>query len=150
RPLSSQLRMRLLGTRASGPVILTVGSLVERKGQDMIIRALPLIANAVPGVSYLIVGDGPYKANLKTLVTSMGLQDRVVFTGRVSDEELPEFYALSDVFAMPSRACLDSNDVEGFGMVFLEAGATGKPVVAGRSGGIEDAVVDGVTGLLVD
>jgi phosphatidylinositol alpha-1,6-mannosyltransferase len=78
------------------------------------------------------------------------VQDRVIFSGRVSDDELPEFYALGDVFAMPSRARLDSYDVEGFGLVFLEAGASAKPVVAGRSGGIEDAVVDGFTGLIVD
>lgn len=145
-----QLRRRVLGNRAGGPVILTVGNLVERKGHDMVIWALPAVSELVPDVTYLIVGNGPFKNQLDELASELGVRDRVIFAGRVSDDELPEFYALSDVFVMPSRARLGSNDVEGFGIVFLEAAASAKPVVAGRSGGIEDAVVDGLTGLVVD
>jgi phosphatidylinositol alpha-1,6-mannosyltransferase len=145
-----QLRRRVLGDRVAGLVILTVGNLVERKGHDMVIRALPEVCKLVPDVTYLIVGDGTFKKQLVELASELEVQDRVIFSGRVSDDELPEFYALGDVFAMPSRARLDSYDVEGFGLVFLEAGASAKPVVAGRSGGIEDAVVDGFTGLIVD
>jgi len=145
-----QLRQKVLGDRARGPVILTVGNLVERKGHDMVIRSLPVVCQRVPDVTYLIVGTGPFKERLSELATELGLRDRIIFAGKVSDDELPDVYAMCDVFAMPSRARLASHDVEGFGLVFLEAGACAKPVVAGRSGGIEDAVVDGVTGLIVD
>lgn len=152
RPLEPdpRLRERVLGNRADGPVILSVGNLVERKGHDMVVRALPAISKEVPGVTYVIVGSGPYRKNLEELASSLRVGNQIVFAGRVPDEDLPKFYALSDVFAMPSRARPDSNDVEGFGIVFLEAGASGKPVIAGRSGGIEDAVLHGITGLLVD
>ncbi|HKQ25256.1 MAG TPA: glycosyltransferase family 4 protein [Burkholderiales bacterium] len=150
RSPSPQLRQRMLGDRAQGPVILTVGNLVERKGHDMVIRSLPAVCQRVPDASYLIVGDGPFKERLDKLAVELGVRNRVIFAGRVSDDELPDIYAMCDVFAMPSRARLGSYDVEGFGLVFLEAGACVKPVVAGRSGGIEDAVDDGVTGLVVD
>lgn len=150
RTPNPQLRRKVLGDRARGPVILTVGNLVERKGHDMVIRSLPAICQRVPDVTYLIAGDGPFKEMLHELAAELGVRDRVIFAGRVSDDELPDVYAMCDVFAMPSRARLSSHDVEGFGLVFLEAGACAKPVVAGRSGGIEDAVVDGVTGLIVD
>jgi phosphatidylinositol alpha-1,6-mannosyltransferase len=145
-----QLRRKVLGDRAQGPVILTVGGLVERKGQDMVIRSLPAVCQRVPDATYLIVGAGPFKERLDKLAAELGVRDRVIFAGSVPDEELPDFYAMCDVFAMPSRARLASHDVEGFGLVFLEANACAKPVVAGRSGGIEDAVVDGFTGLVVD
>jgi phosphatidylinositol alpha-1,6-mannosyltransferase len=81
---------------------------------------------------------------------TLGVRDRVIFAGRIPDEELPDIYALSDLFVMASREQLETRNVEGFGLVFLEASACAKPVVGGRSGGIPDAVVDGVTGLLVD
>ena len=144
------LRKKLLGPRAGGRVILTVGNLVERKGHDMVIRALPEICRTASEVTYLIVGDGTYRKRLEEIALEAGVRDRVVFAGKVPDEELAKCYSLCDVFAMPSRARLDARDIEGFGLVFLEANACGKAVVAGRSGGIEDAVVDGRTGLLVD
>jgi phosphatidyl-myo-inositol dimannoside synthase len=144
------LRRRLLGDRARGPVILTVGNLVERKGHDMVIRSLPAVCQRVPDATYLIVGAGPFKERLQALAAELGVQDRIVFAGKVLDDELVDIYAICDVFAMPSRARLASHDVEGFGLVYLEAGACAKPVVAGRSGGIGDAVVDGLTGLIVD
>jgi phosphatidylinositol alpha-1,6-mannosyltransferase len=150
REPNPQLRERILGHRLDDFIILSVGKLTERKGQDMVIRALPAVRKALPGVTYVIVGDGPFKQDLEGLASSLNVRDHIFFAGKVSDGELPDFYALCDVFTMPSRARLDFHDVEGFGLVFLEAGASGKPVVAGRSGGVEDAVVHGTTGLLVN
>jgi phosphatidylinositol alpha-1,6-mannosyltransferase len=145
-----ELRQRLLGTRSDDRVILTVGNLVSRKGQDTVIRALPALLRQVPDVVYLIAGSGPYQGELEKLASDLGVQDRVVFAGRVADEDLPDLYALCDVFVMVSRARIEENDVEGFGIVLLEANACGKPAIGGRSGGIPDALADQVTGLLVD
>ena len=131
-------------------MILSVGNLVARKGHDMVIRALPGLLESIPEVVYLIVGDGPHRQELENLACATGVREHVIFAGQISDERLPETYALCDAFVMPSRERLELCDVEGFGMVFLEASACGKPVVAGRSGGIGDAVVDGMTGLLVN
>ena len=137
-------------------VILTVGRLSagERyKGQDILIQCMPAILSQVPEATYLIVGDGSDQGRLITKVKECRLEEKVVFAGAVPDEELPGFYAACDVFAMPSRIGTSKHGGtmgEGFGIVFVEAGAMGKPVVGGRSGGIPDAVVDGVTGLLVD
>jgi phosphatidylinositol alpha-1,6-mannosyltransferase len=152
RPRDStlDLRQKLLGSRYTDQIILTVGGLVPRKGHDMVIRALPRLLRRVPKLTYVVVGDGPARPHLEALATTTGIRDRVVFTGNVADEHLPDMYAVSDVFVMPSREDLDACDVEGFGLVFLEANACGKPVIGGRSGGIADAVVDGVTGFLVD
>lgn len=152
RPLVAKddLRLRLLGARHRDRVILTVGNLVSRKGHDMVIRALSELSRRVPDLVYLIAGGGPYRGELEKLATDLGVSDRVIFAGRVPDVDLPDLYALCDVFVMVSRERLEENDVEGFGMVLLEANACGKPVVAGRSGGVPDALEDGVTGLLVD
>lgn len=151
RPLPPRpdLRHRLLGSRAGDQVILTIANLVARKGHDMVLRSLPHVIRQVPRVVYLIVGDGPYRPELEDLTRSLGIQEHVVFTGQVPDEDIPDIYALSTVFIMPSRAQMELSDVEGFGLVFLEAGACGKPVIGGRSGGIPDAIEDGVTGFLV-
>lgn len=149
-PRNMELCQRLLRGRYRDRVILTVGNLVARKGHDMVIRALPRLMETIPDVTYLIVGDGPHREQLEALAETMRVRDRVVFAGRIPDESLPDIYALCDVFAMPSREELNKNDVEGFGLVFLEANACTKPVVAGRSGGIPDAVEDGVTGFLAD
>jgi phosphatidylinositol alpha-1,6-mannosyltransferase len=99
---------------------------------------------------YLIVGEGPNRAALEQLAVALGVADRVVFLGRVATAELPLLYSAADIFIMVSRARLEYCDVEGFGMVFIEAAACGTPSIGGRSGGVADAVVDGVTGLLVD
>jgi phosphatidylinositol alpha-1,6-mannosyltransferase len=128
--------------------LLTVGRLVLRKGQDTVIRALPQVAQAVPHARYMIVGDGPDAAELRNLAVKLGVADRVVFAGRVADADLPGLYQACDVFVLPTRS--DAGEVEGFGIVFLEAGAAGKPVIAGRAGGTADAVLDGATGLLID
>jgi phosphatidylinositol alpha-1,6-mannosyltransferase len=150
RPARPELRQRVLAGRAQDRIILTVGNLVWRKGHDMVIRALAVLRGATPDLSYLIVGDGPSRSELERLAVNLGLRDRVIFLGKVPDEDLPDIYALADVFVMPSREGLAEDDVEGFGIVFLEANACGKPAVGGRSGGIPEALVDGVTGLLVD
>jgi phosphatidyl-myo-inositol dimannoside synthase len=150
RPSRPDLRRRLLGARAEDPVILTVGNIVARKGHDMVLRSLPHVIRHVPRVVYLIVGGGPYRPQLEELARMLGVQDHVVFAGQMPDEDLPDLYALSTVFVMASRAQMDRSDVEGFGLVFLEAGACGKPVVGGRSGGIPDAIEEGTSGFLVN
>jgi phosphatidylinositol alpha-1,6-mannosyltransferase len=152
RPVSPGPRLcgELLGSGERKPVLLSVGRLVERKGHDMVIAALPQLIKSFPNVVYLIVGEGPYWPELEAISSARGVRDRVTFAGRISDDDLPEVYALSDVFVMPSRERIESGDVEGFGLVYLEANACAKPVVGGRSGGVPDAVIDGVTGLLVD
>jgi phosphatidylinositol alpha-1,6-mannosyltransferase len=130
--------------------LLTVGRLVERKGCDTVIRAMPLILNTVPDAHYLIVGSGPWESRLKSMVIEMGLERHVTFTGYVPDDKLSAYYLASDVFVMISREILEHGDLEGFGIVYLEANLLGKPVVAGRSGGVTDAVVHEETGLLVN
>ncbi|MCK4262075.1 glycosyltransferase, partial [bacterium] len=131
-------------------VILTVSHLVRRKGHANVIRALPRVLEKVPEAIYLIVGRGPEDDNLRKLAQTLGILDRVVFAGFVSNEEIPLYYNVCQVFIMPSYEIKEEGDVEGFGIVFLEANACGKPVIGGRSGGVVDAVVDGETGLLVD
>lgn len=129
-------------------VILTVSRLVERKGQDVLIRAFALVRQQVPEVVLLIVGTGPYEPSLRKLVWELQLESQVRMLGELENNFLSQYYNLCEVFALISRE--SENDVEGFGLVYLEAGACGKPVVAGRSGGVPEAVVDGVTGLLVN
>jgi phosphatidyl-myo-inositol dimannoside synthase len=128
------------------PVIVCVSRLVPRKGQDMLIRALPAIRRRVPDAALLIVSGGPYRSTLQKLAAG---QD-VVFTGSVPWAELPAHFAAGDVFAMPCRTRNRGLDVEGLGIVYLEASATGLPVVAGDSGGAPDAVREGETGFVVD
>jgi phosphatidylinositol alpha-1,6-mannosyltransferase len=149
-PIRQDLRERLLGSVVEKQVILTVGNLVSRKGHDMVIRSLPILMERVPDFIYLIVGDGPYRGVLEGLAQDLGVSDRVIFTGKVPDEDIPDIHALSDVFVMPSREHLEEDSVEGFGMVYLEANACNKPVIGGRAGGVPEAVEEGVTGLLVD
>jgi len=131
-----------------GPVLLTVGRLNRRKGQDLVIKALPKILNVFPTVKFLVVGIGAEEACLQNLVYECGVADNVVFAGEVSDDELAGYYAACDVFVMPNRQI--GEDIEGFGIVFLEASAMGKPVIGGKSGGTQDAIVEGVTGFRVD
>ena len=148
--VSDELRARVTQGRAHQHLILTVGNLVERKGHDTVIRALPLLPKGANDVLYLIAGDGPYRAALEKLAADLGVASQVLFLGRVPSDELPLLYSLADSFVMVSRQRLDACDVEGFGIVFIEAAACGKPAIGGRSGGVQDAIVDGVTGLLVD
>jgi len=129
-------------------VILTVGRLVERKGHDMVIKSLPSVLTKIPNAVYLIVGEGPELRNLKNLVEQLDLRENVIFAGYVPNGDLPRYYNACDLFIMASREV--NGDVEGFGIVYLEANACGKPVVAGRSGGTRSAVRHGVNGFLVD
>ncbi len=129
-------------------VILTVGRLTPRKGIDTVIRALPSVLTEVPNAVYMVVGEGEDRGRLEALATEMGVADHVLFEGPVPFAQLPLTYNLCDVFVTPSRSAPPS--VEGFGIVFLEANACGKPVIGARSGGIPDAIVDGETGLLVE
>ncbi len=144
----AELRARYrLGER---PVVVCLSRLVPRKGQDMLIRALPSIRQRVGGAALVIVGGGPYRSSLRRLAHSFGVAEHVVFTDGVPGDELPAHHAMADVFAMPCRTRGAGLDVEGLGIVYLEASATGVPVVAGRSGGAPETVRDGETGVVVD
>ncbi|MFI6403175.1 glycosyltransferase family 4 protein [Streptomyces sp. NPDC050548] len=131
------------------PVVVCVSRLVPRKGQDTLILAMPRILARQPAAVLLIVGGGPYEKDLRRLVRETGVGDSVRFTGAVPWAELPAHYGAGDVFAMPCRTRRGGLDVEGLGIVYLEASATGLPVVAGDSGGAPDAVLDGETGWVV-
>ncbi|MHB9862424.1 glycosyltransferase family 4 protein [Streptomyces sp. YIM S03343] len=131
------------------PVVVCVSRLVPRKGQDTLIRAMPAVLAAEPDAVLLIVGGGPYEKDLRVLAVETGVAASVRFTGAVPWSELPAHYGAGDVFAMPCRTRRGGLDVEGLGIVYLEASATGLPVVAGDSGGAPDAVLDGETGWVV-
>jgi len=131
-------------------VVLSVGRLVHRKGQDTVIRAMPAILRQAPNAVYVVAGKGYYEEQLRRLAESVGVSDHLRFIGEVDNETLPKLYNLANAFVMPNRVTAELGDLEGFGIVFLEAGACGVPVVGGRSGGVPDAIVDGQTGLLVD
>lgn len=131
-------------------VIVSVGRLVPRKGQDRLIQALPLIRNTIPNVHLLLVGEGKYRNSLEKLAEEQRVKDLVTFVGRVQYRQLPEYFRCGDIFAMPSRSRMAGLEVEGLGIVYLEASGCGLPVIAGNSGGAPDAVVDGVTGIVVD
>ncbi len=132
------------------PVVVCISRLVPRKGQDVLIRALPEIRERARGAMLLLVGGGPYQAVLRRLAVRCGVSGAVVDAGAVAWPDLPAHYAAGDVFAMPCRTRGGGLDVEGLGIVFLEAAATGLPVVAGDSGGAPETVRDGRTGHVVD
>jgi phosphatidylinositol alpha-1,6-mannosyltransferase len=132
------------------PLVLSVSRLVARKGQDALIRAVPRLRDRVPDVRVLIVGDGPDRGRLESLIDRLQVRDQVRLAGSVPWADLPAHYASADVFAMPCRTRGLGLDVEGLGLVFLEASASGLPVVAGRSGGAPETVLPGRTGTVVD
>lgn len=143
-----ELRRRYgLGSR---PTILCLSRLVPRKGQDRLIEALPRIREHIDGAVLVIVGGGPYAERLHALVEASGMDDHVVFTGTVPSDELAAHHTIADVFAMPCRTRGSGLDVEGLGIVYLEASSTGVPVIAGRSGGAPETVRQNETGLVVD
>ena len=145
---SSNLRAELGLTDKS--VIISVGRLVHRKGQDKLIAALPAIKSAVPNVHLVLVGVGPHQEYLEKLALKLNVSDCVTFIGRINYAELPKYICLGDIFAMPSRSRFFGLEVEGLGIVYLEASACGLPVVGGKSGGAPDAVLVGETGMVVD
>lgn len=149
RPDSGGDKVRARLGLTERPVIVCVSRLVPRKGQDTLIRALPRILAAEPDAVLLLVGGGPYEADLRRLAKETGVERSVVLTGAVPWSDLPAHYGAGDVFAMPCRTRRGGLDVEGLGIVYLEASATGLPVVAGDSGGAPDAVLDGETGWVV-
>jgi phosphatidyl-myo-inositol dimannoside synthase len=147
RPVRQELidRWNLRGRK----VVLTVARLVSRKGHDLVLRALARLRRELPDAVYLIVGRGPEQQRLQNLAVELEMMESVRFAGHVPEELLPDCYNLCDVFAMLNREEANG-DLEGFGMVFLEASAMGKPVIGGRSGGTADAIVEGKTGFRVD
>ncbi|MFM7069511.1 MAG: glycosyltransferase family 4 protein [Actinomycetes bacterium] len=132
------------------PLVVCVARLVERKGQDQLIAAFDAVRRRVPDAHLLVVGDGPHRGALETQAERLGHADRVVFTGSVGEAELAAHYAAGDVFAMPCRERKGGLEVEAFGIVFIQAQAVGRPVVAGNIGGVPDALRHGDTGFLVD
>lgn len=150
RPDVSDAAVRERHGLGDAPVVCCVSRLVARKGQDLLIRALPAVAAAVPRVRLLIVGSGPYDATLRRLARRTGVADRVVFAGAVPYAELPAYFRAGDIFAMPCRSRWFGFDIEALGAVFLQGAAVGRPVIAGGSGGAPEAVRPGETGLVVD
>ncbi len=130
-------------------IILTAGRLVERKGHDVVLGALHKLKEKIPQAHYVIIGAGPQKAALELMVKTLKLEDSVTLAGEISDYDLAAWYKICDVFVMISRQ-LENEDAEGFGIVYLEANMFGKPVIAGKSGGAGEAVLDNETGILVE
>jgi phosphatidylinositol alpha-1,6-mannosyltransferase len=141
----SDMRRRLAPDGSA--LLLSVGRLQRRKGHDLAIAALGALGEAARTVKYVIVGDGDERARLEALAVEHGVRERVHFAGEVPAGDLPSYYAACDVFLMPNR--LEGADVEGFGIVFLEAAASERPAIGGRSGGVAEAIAEGETGLLV-
>lgn len=131
-------------------IIVCVGRLVHRKGQDKLIESMVAIVQEIPSAHLLLVGEGPYREYLTKLVAKLHLENYVTFIGRIQFADLPAYICVGDIFAMPSRSRFAGLEVEGLGIVYLEASACGLPVIAGASGGAPDAVIDGVTGKVVD
>lgn len=144
-----ELRERY-GIAKHAPVVVCISRLVERKGQDRLIDAWPLVTAAYPGTKLVIVGKGPYAEKLHEMAEASPANSDIIFTGEVPYSELPAHYSMGDVFAMPCRTRGGGLDIEGLGIVYLEAYAAGLPVVAGDSGGAPEAVLDGETGVVVN
>jgi phosphatidylinositol alpha-1,6-mannosyltransferase len=131
-------------------VIVSVGRLVHRKGQDTLVEAMPRIVSEFPDAHLLFVGVGPHLEYIHKRAIQLGVLSNISFVGRVPYDEIPQFISLGEVFAMPSRSRLAGLEVEGLGIVYLEASACGLPVVGGKSGGAPDALLEGETGFAVD
>lgn len=149
-PQSSGAELRESLGLANKKVIVCVGRLVHRKGQDSLISALPKILQHHSDAHVLLIGTGPYQKHLEDLAKKFSVQDSITFIGRIQYADLPRYISVGDIFAMPSRSRLAGLEVEGLGIVYLEASACGLPVIAGKSGGAPDAVLEGVTGITVD
>ncbi len=140
------------GFAEDAKILLTLARVIERKGHDRVIQALPAVVREFPEVRYLICGpaEAAYKARLVEMVRTLGLESVVFFEDYVPEQQVPAYYHLCDIYIMIARSIPEVGDVEGFGITYLEANACGKPVIAGKSGGVCDAVIDGVTGMCVD
>ena len=149
-PDATSLELRKELGLADAKVIVSVGRLVHRKGQDRLIQALPTIRKKIPNAHLLLIGEGPYRRKLEKLARKKGTESAVTFLGRVSYCELPRYMCVGDIFAMPCRSRFGGLEVEGLGIVYLEASSCQLPVVVGKSGGAPDAVLDGKTGVVVD
>ena len=147
RPVEARFLRARYGL-GDAPVIASLGRMVARKNLRRLIEALPAVRRALPGTRLLLGGTGPEREGLMARAGALGLAEAVLFPGRIADDEMAAHYSLADVFCLPSLA--SEKDVEGFGIVYLEAGACEVPVVGGRAGGVPDAVADGETGLLID
>lgn len=131
-------------------VIFTAARLTARKNIEGVLRAFPLVLEQIPHVRYLIAGQGKEENRLRSLVRKLGVERSVQFLGYIENEQLPAFYCAASIFVMPSYEIKESHYIETFGMTYLEANACGIPVIGSRVGGVMDAVIDGVTGLLVE
>lgn len=131
-------------------IILTVARLDFYKGIDTVIKSLKKIILNIPDIVYIIIGEGPEENNLKKLVKEFGLEENVVFAGVVPQKDIGQYYSACDLFIMASQEIKESGEIEGFGIVYLEANACGKPVIGGRTGGTIDAIIDGETGILLN
>lgn len=143
-----QALRRKLGIGESASVIITIARVLPRKGQDMVIRALPIVKKEFPEVVYVVVGEGRFRKRFAGLAEETGVGGSVIFTGGISHEEITDYLDMADVFVMPSRDW--DNKVEGLPNALLEASARARPVIAGKKGGSAEAVIDGITGILVD
>jgi len=135
---------------ADRATIVSVGRLVHRKGQDRLVEAMPLVLKEIPEAHLVFIGEGPHRKKLDQLVKRHKLENHVTFIGRIQYSDLPRHFSLGDIFAMPSRSRLFGLEVEGLGIVYLEASACGITLVGGNSGGAPDAVKEGITGFVVD
>jgi phosphatidyl-myo-inositol dimannoside synthase len=149
RPTGGERRIREKYKLRGKRVLLTVSRLIPRKGQDTVLRALPAVLANNSDTIYLIVGSGPEETRLKELAQRLGVAEHVHFVGSIPNHQTVDYYHACDMFVMPNRQ-MPNGDVEGFGLVFLEANACGKPVIGGCSGGTVDAIADGESGYLVD
>jgi phosphatidylinositol alpha-1,6-mannosyltransferase len=149
RPLDGRELREKYGI-ADRATIVSVGRLVHRKGQDRLVEAMPLVLKEIPEAHLIFIGEGPHRKKLDELVKKLKLENHVTFIGRIQYSDLPRHISLGDIFAMPSRSRLFGLEVEGLGIVYLEASACGLPVVGGNSGGAPDAVKEGITGFVVD
>lgn len=140
---------KYFGISATDYVLLSVGRLIPRKGQDKVLDILPNLKHQIPNIKYIVVGEGPERSNLEHKAYDLSLEDNVIFAGKVNDFELANYYSSSDVFVLPCRF-IPPNDIEGFGIVFLEANLYGKPAIAGSTGGVTEAVQHNETGLLIN
>jgi phosphatidylinositol alpha-1,6-mannosyltransferase len=148
RPRGDGLRREL--NLSDSPVIVSVGRLVHRKGQDRLLEALSIIKDEYPDITLLLIGEGPYRKELEGISRKLKLTENVKFLGRVAYEDLPNYLSVGDFFVMPARTRLFGLEVEGLGIVYLEASACGLPVIVGNSGGAPDAVRHGETGFVVN